>query len=1127
MTSAAVAEDHIRSWRQSVRAHAPAVPVDVLDAYLDRLPPTYVHDCPPPLAAQDLVALDRLDPGGMSLTIAPGTDGGPGPAGGGTGTERAPARLRIRMVGTSAPLHRMLPILQSLGIDAIDERPHLLQRPQGDVARVYDLAVALPTTRRIDGEDVARVVEAFGAAWSGEAEVDGFNRLVLAAGLDRRRVAVLRAYCGYLRQSGLPYTRASMAKVLTQNVPCVQALVALFDARLAPAPSANPDVQAADDLAAQGVDAVAGLDADRILRALLTCIRATTRTNLWSTWDRTGRALAIKLTPPGIDFLPKPRPRFEVYVHGVELEGVHLRFDLIARGGLRWSDRLDDYRTEILGLVKAQAVKNAVIVPAGAKGGFVVKRQSPSPADVEACYREFVACLLDVTDDLDVRTGEVVPAPGVRRWDGDDYYLVVAADKGTARFSDLANGVATGRGYWLGDAFASGGTVGYDHKAMGITARGAWESVRRHFREARVDIDVEPITVVGIGDMSGDVFGNGMLLSDTIRLVAAFDHRHVVVDPDPDPARSYRERRRLFALGRSSWADYDRDVLSDGAIVVPRTAKSVTVTPQVRSCLGLPATVTTMSAHELVRAVLTAPADLLWNGGVGTYVKARAESHLDCGDKANDPVRVDAADLRVRVLGEGGNLGITQPGRIEFARAGGRVNTDAMDNSAGVDCSDHEVNIKIAIGPATQDGALTETARRTFLAGMTDDVAGRVLRHNVGQNDLMGANRAEAAGMLGFHARLVDELEESGVLDRDVDLLPTPAQFAVLAREGHGLTSPELAQLTALVKNDLRERLLSTTIPEEPAAAERLRRYFPDALVQAHGERLDAHPLRREIVTTAAVNELVDTAGITFVFRMKEDMAAGPAEAVRSFDAATSVFDLGEVFADIRAAGATTPAAGTDALALEARRLLDRAARWFVSERPLPLDVRDAVRRYGAPVRAHAADLRGWLRGDEVDNLAERTRALVASGAPEGLARRVADLLHLYPYLDIADIAGRLDMPFGDVAQVYFQTSARLRVHTHLTAVSALDRRDRPRALARLALREDLYASVRSAAADVLTTTPGDLPADDRVALWEEGKSTRLRSARLSLSGALLEKPQAGDLASLCAAARHIRVLTR
>ncbi|MGK5173670.1 NAD-glutamate dehydrogenase domain-containing protein [Geodermatophilus sp. CPCC 205761] len=1118
-----VVDDHVRSWTETVREHAQTVPADVLDAYLERLPHTYVHDCPPSLAAQDLIALDRLEPGGMSVAIDPG----PASPVDGAGPERASARLRIRMVGTSAPLHRLLPILQSLGIDAIDERPHLLQLPGGDVARVYDLAVSLPTTTGISEEDVARVVDTFAAAWSGEAEVDGFNRLVLAAGLDRRGVGVLRAYCGYLRQSGLPYTRASMQKVLTDNVASARALVALFDALLGSVGPTPPDTAAADDVAARAVDAVAGLDADRILRSLLTCIRATTRTNLWSTRHRPGRALAIKLTPTAIDFLPKPRPRFEVYVHGTALEGVHLRFDLIARGGLRWSDRLDDYRTEVLGLVKAQAVKNAVIVPAGAKGGFVVKRPSPSSADVEAGYREFVACLLDVTDDLDVRTGDVVPAPGVRRRDGDDYYLVVAADKGTARFSDIANDVATGRGYWLGDAFASGGTVGYDHKAMGITARGAWESVRRHFRELGVDIDVASITVSGIGDMSGDVFGNGMLLSDRIRLVAAFDHRHVVIDPDPDPERSYQERRRLFTSGRSSWADYDPAVLSEGAIVVPRTAKSVPLTPQARARLGLPATVTTMTAHELVRAVLLAPVDLLWNGGVGTYVKARSESHLDCGDKANDPVRVDAAALRVRVIGEGGNLGVTQRGRIEFARAGGRVNTDAMDNSAGVDCSDHEVNIKIALGPAGQEGALTDTARRTFLTAMTDAVAGRVLRHNAGQNELMGANRAEAADMLGFHARLVDELEESGVLDRDVDLLPTPAQFAALEREGRGLTSPELAQLTALVKNDLSARLLATTVPDEPTARERFRRYFPRVLVDAHGDDLDAHPLRREIATTTIVNEMVDTAGITFVFRIKEDTAAGPADAARAFDAATSVFGLGEVFADIRAAAEDTPATGTDALAVETRRLLDRAARWFTGERPLPLDVQDAVHRYRGPVRAHSADLRGWLRGDEVGNLEDRTRALVTSGAPEGLARRVADLLHLFPYLDIADLAHRLDRPFPEVAQIYFVTSSRLRVHTHLTAVSRLDRRDRSHALARLALREDLYASLRSATADVLTTTPEALSGDERVARWEEGKSTRLRSAQSLLSGTLLEDPQGAGLASLCAAARQIRVISR
>ena len=635
--------------------------------------------------------------------------------------------FRLLLAGSGVSLSAVLPVLHSLGVEVLDERPYEIVRPDGSRCWLYDFGLALdPVTRRaMAGRSRPRSRElfcaAFHAAWTGAAATDRFNALVLHAGLDWREVALLRAYAHYATQLGGPFGREYIADILLAHAAAAGALVELFRARFDPA--LEPAQRAARSAAALTavtalIDEVTGLDADRILRGHLALITATRRTN----WFLDRPHVSFKIDPSVLPDLPLPRPRFEIFVYAPRMEGVHLRFGPVARGGLRWSDRPQDYRTEILGLVKAQAVKNAVIVPVGAKGGFVVQAAQPGPDEVEACYRMFVSGLLDVTDNM--VDGAPVAPPGVVRHDGDDAYLVVAADKGTARFSDVANDVAAGYGFWLGDAFASGGSVGYDHKAMGITARGAWESVRRHFRELGIDTQAEPFTVVGIGDMSGDVFGNGMLLSPHIRLVAAFDHRHVFVDPDPDPAVGYAERRRLFALPRSSWDDYDRAAISPGGGVWLRTAKAVPIGPEIRAALGLPDGIVSLSPPELIRAALCAPVDLLWNGGIGTYVKSAEETQAEAGDKANDAIRVDGGQLRVRVVGEGGNLGATQLGRIEFARHGGRINTDAIDNSAGVDCSDHEVNIKILLDRLVAAGELDRVGRNA-LAGRDDRRRGR------------------------------------------------------------------------------------------------------------------------------------------------------------------------------------------------------------------------------------------------------------------------------------------------------------------------------------------------------------------------------------------------------------------
>jgi glutamate dehydrogenase len=867
---------------------------------------------------------------------------------------------------------------------------------------------------------------------------------------------------------------------------------------------------------------VTGLDADRILRGFLGMITATLRTNFY----RDRPFLSFKLDPSAVPEMPAPRPRFEIFVYSPRVEGVHLRYGPVARGGLRWSDRPQDFRTEILGLVKAQAVKNAVIVPVGAKGGFVVRRAEAGAEEVVACYRTFISGLLDVTDNL--VHGETVPPPDVVRHDGDDAYLVVAADKGTAKFSDIANEVAQSYGFWLGDAFASGGSVGYDHKAMGITARGAWEAVKRHFRELGVDTQNEEFTVVGVGDMSGDVFGNGMLLSPHIRLVAAFDHRHVFVDPDPDAARGFAERQRLFALPRSSWDDYDRDAISPGGGVWPRTAKSLPVGPEMRVALGIDDQVTRLSPPELIRAILRAPADLLWNGGIGTYVKASAETHADAGDKANDGIRADGVDLRVKVVGEGGNLGLTQRGRIEFARAGGKLNTDAIDNSAGVDCSDHEVNIKILLDRLVVAGELDREGRNALLAEMTDEVADLVLADNRAQNALLGVGRAHAKGMIRVHRRFVADLEERRGIVRRLEVLPDPAGFKALEAAGQGLTSPELSTLVAHAKLDLHTRVLASDLPDTPAFAERLPEYFPQPLRERFPDAVAEHPLRREILTTLLVNEMVDAAGMTFAFRNEDELGASPDDSVRAFAAATAVYDLPELWE--RLASPQIPTAVSDRVMLVSRRLLDRTARWFLTNRPQPLAVGAAITRFAEPVRALRVRLPELLIGRECAEMKSAAAALQNDGVPQELAVEAAALLEGYGLLDIVELVELADRekeprePF-EVAQLYYALSEHLGISLALTAVSGLERGDRWHSLARLALRDDLYGSLRAVTLDALREAPPGTPVDDAIEQWESANTSRILRARPALdqilTGARL------DLATLSVVSRQLRGLAR
>ncbi|MDI3313952.1 MAG: NAD-glutamate dehydrogenase [Mycobacterium sp.] len=1055
------------------------------------------------------------------------------------------ARLTWYLGGQTASLSQLLPMLQSMGVVVLEERPFSVTRPDGLPVWIYQFkitpqpGVPLAPAGPEREATARRFADAVTAIWEDRVEVDRFNELVLRADLTWQQVMLLRAYAKYLRQACFPYSQSHIESVLNENPRTARSLVTLFEALFDPAPAGSPkrNAQAAAAAVAADIDALVSLDTDRVLRAFASLIQATLRTNYFVRRKNSARAqnvLALKLDAQLIDELPLPRPKFEIFVYSPRVEGVHLRFGRVARGGLRWSDRREDYRTEILGLVKAQEVKNAVIVPVGAKGGFIVKRPPRSTDDPAAdrdalrgegvaCYRLFISGLLDVTDNVDHATGRVSAPPEVVRRDGDDAYLVVAADKGTATFSDIANDVAKSYGFWLGDAFASGGSVGYDHKAMGITARGTWEAVKRHFREMGVNPQVEDFTVVGIGDMSGDVFGNGMLLSKHIRLLAAFDHRHIFLDPTPDPVVSWQERKRMFGLPRSSWDDYDKSLISEGGGVYSREHKAIPISPQVRAALGIHDEVTEMTPPNLIRAILQAPVDLLYNGGIGTYIKAETESDADVGDRANDPVRVNANQVRAKVIAEGGNLGVTPLGRVEFDLCGGRINTDALDNSAGVDCSDHEVNIKILIDSLITAGKIRPEERTPLLESMTDEVAELVLADNADQNDLMGVSRANASSMLPVHERQIKELVAERGLNRELEGLPSEKEIRRRAEAGIGLTSPELATLMAHVKLALKDQLLATDLPDQDVFASRLPRYFPSPLRDRFGPEIRSHQLRREIVTTMLVNDLVDTCGITYAFRITEDVGVTPVDAVRTYVATDAIFGIGELWRRIRAVD--MPVAVSDRMTLDTRRLIDRAGRWLLNYRPQPLAVGAEINRFAEKVRALTPRMSQWLRGDDKAIVEKEAREFTSHGAPGDLAYLVAVGLYRYSLLDIIDIGDIADIDAAEVADTYFALMDYLGTDGLLTAVSALPRDDRWHALARLAIRDDIYASLRSLCFDVLAVGEPDESGEEKIAEWEHINASRVERARRTLT----EIYESGlkDLATLSVAARQIRRMTR
>ncbi|HET6520388.1 MAG TPA: NAD-glutamate dehydrogenase domain-containing protein, partial [Geminicoccaceae bacterium] len=815
--------------------------------------------------------------------------------------------------------------------------------------------------------------------------------------------------------------------------------------------------------------------------------------------------------------------QFEIFVYSPRTEAVHLRGGRVARGGLRWSDRREDFRTEVLGLMKAQRVKNAVIVPVGAKGGFILKRP-PKTTDrgvlreeAVACYRTMMGGLLDITDNR--VGGGIVHPERVLRYDGDDPYLVVAADKGTADFSDIANAVSESYGFWLGDAFASGGSAGYDHKGMGITARGAWESVRRMFLELGKDIQREPFTVVGIGDMSGDVFGNGMLLSEQIKLVAAFDHRHVFIDPDPDPAASFAERRRLFGLPRSSWADYDPGRLSAGGGVYPRTAKSIRLSPEARAALGV-GEVEEFTPNELIRAVLRAPVDLFWNGGIGTYVKAAAERHAEAADRANDPVRIDAEELRCRVVGEGGNLGFTQRARIAFARRGGKINTDFIDNSAGVDCSDHEVNIKILLNAVERAGDMTRKQRDELLAAMTDEVGELVLRDNVLQVLAISMAEAEAPRLLDAQAAQLRRLEATGRLNRELELLPSEEVLAERRQEGHGLTRPEIAVLLAYAKMDLYDELLTSDVTLDPYLANDLVKYFPRPLRKRFRDEILEHRLRREIVATQLANGIVNRTLGAVVDELREETGCGAPEIARAYAVARDAFELVPLWGRIEALADRLSADAQIVLFNEVRHELERGVRWFLGQLPQPIAIAPTVARFGPGVAVLMEQLDAVLAPEVREAFEGRLRAYVGRGLDDALARRLAGLPYLVPACEVVAVAGQTGVEVIEAARVYFALDAALNLDRLRGLLGRAEQRSRWDRLALAALQDDVFRAERRLAVQALADSAAVAAAAGDIDRWlaDHGRGVE-RSRRLL---AELESAPAPDVAMISVAVRSL-----
>jgi glutamate dehydrogenase len=1114
----------VRSWLDAFRTALlqrfdEAYALQLFDKYAQAFPAAYTEDFQADAAALDVSFLEAVEkePARLHLDIY-----------------RPDARrkekifLKIFRGQDAIPISDLLPMLENMGLKVIAERPYEIELPAQKRAWIQDLELVMLAPAAIAVEALDREIKsAFTAVWNGRMDSDSLNQLTLSAGIPWRMVTVLRVYCRFLLQTGLPFSQGYIAQVLQNNASIARLFADLFGARF------DPHLKPAErqkSLARLGRDILAALeevtrsDEDRILRALWNALSATVRTNAYQT-DASGQLkeyLSFKLESQQLRELPLPKPLFEIFVFSPRMEGVHLRMGYVARGGIRWSDRREDFRTEVLGLMKAQQVKNTVIVPVGAKGGFIVRRmpveREAQQAEVIACYQTLIRGMLDITDNI--IADKITPPPMVIRHDRDDAYLVVAADKGTATFSDIANAISHEYGFWLGDAFASGGSAGYDHKKMAITARGAWECVKRHFRETGVDIQNQNFTVAGIGDMAGDVFGNGMLQSRHIRLVAAFNHQHIFIDPQPDAARSFAERRRLFNLPRSSWDDYSRATISKGGGVYSRSAKTLTLSREAQALLEVAAQAT---PNEVIKAILKAHVDLLWNGGIGTYIKASHESHSDVGDRSNDAVRIDARELNCKVIGEGGNLGVSQLGRIEFARRGGRLNTDFIDNSAGVNTSDVEVNLKILLNGAVRAGEITLAARDRLLAQMTDDVAALVLRNNYLQSQAISTGEFQSKELLGEGAYVIRALERSGDLNRSLEFLPTEEEIAERRQSGEGLTRPELAITLSYCKIWLYRALIHSNVPEDPYLSAELRRYFPPPVQKRFAARLKRHRLRREIIATAITNSMINRVGPVFPVRAQDDTGADPAAIARAYSIAREVFALRYIWSQIEALDNKIPATVQYTAMFQTTRLLRHMSYWLLENRRNDLDIKRAVSRYAGKVTELFYELTRVLDVSAQARLSALRSQLVAQHVPDELAVRIASLEELHCALDLVEVTLVARVRIVYAARAYFDLGERIGLTWIKEQIESLPADGHWQAVARGTLRDNLYALQARITLAVLKYKGRD--ASVRVGQWLSRHSAAVDSLKRVVVD--LRTGSAPDFATLSVALQAVRRLAQ
>jgi len=1121
--------DAVRSWNDElteilVQKHGEDRGLRLSERIGKVFPTAYMEDVSPWVSSFDVEKIDALKDAqdlGMSLYR---------PRKKGTGI----IRFKLFRFDNPIQLSDVLPMLEDMGLHIVSERPYELRMDEGKSVWVQDFDMIYSRASELNLETVRdSFQEAFAYTLRGITVSDGFNRLILACHLHWRQVKMLRAYCKYLLQTGNPFSLEYMAQTLSRHRLLAYLLVELFDALFNPkrVDASDYKVERAqkrlrhdfdeltgegenhdkvmndylDDLVGargksrekqvgsirkafvRGLVSVSSLDEDRILHTFYSVILATLRTNFYQVSEQglVHEYMSFKLDSSQVPDLPKPRPFREIWIFSPRVEGIHLRMGKVARGGLRWSDRKEDFRTEVLGLMKAQNVKNTMIVPVGAKGGFVVQNlpeeggREAIMAEVTYCYKSYINGLLDITDNI-VEDKTIPPEQVVRR-DGDDPYLVVAADKGTATFSDTANAIALERGFWLGDAFASGGSVGYDHKVMGITAKGAWEGVKWHFRELGTDIQKQVFTVVGIGDMSGDVFGNGMLLSRQIRLKAAFNHLHIFLDPNPDPKSSFRERKRLFALPRSSWTDYDSGLISKGGGIYSRREKTIPISREIRAWLGIEAQ--QLAPHELIRELLKAETDLLWNGGIGTYVKSSKESNAEVGDLANNPLRANGNELRCKVIGEGGNLGLTQLGRVEYAQCGGRINTDFVDNSAGVNCSDHEVNIKILLNQVMRAGQLDQASRNTLLAQMTDEVSSLVLRSNYLQTRTLSMMEKLSGPRLGAKQHFISVLEQEGQLDRELEGLPDDEELVERRNKGLGLTRPELSVLLSYSKIRLYSQLLESDIPDDPFFASELKQYFPKPLREKYSEFMPAHRLKRELIATQVTNSLVNRMGVSFVLRMRDDTSATPPEVARAYTIARELFDARSYWARIESLENKVDAGlQTDAL-LIMWTLLRQVTRWMANHPGHELNIEAMLKRLKPGMEEMRKNIVRNMGDDEKEQVLAVERPFIDGGFPKAFARRIATLRLFSPALDIVDTASARNMEVEHVARVFFGLGESLGLKWFRGHIEALSVEGQWHAHARGNLRDELYSHHRQLVNRVLDCCDGQT---DPVAGWLE-----------------------------------------